>query len=289
MKKVTAIFTSDWHLRDDQPPCRTDDFEKAQWGKVAFIASLQKECQCPVFHAGDLFHHWKPSPYLLSKTIQHLPDQFFSIYGNHDLPQHNVEMADRCGLNVLMNAGKVVVLNGNHWGVKDPVRTMPYINGYQRSFMMWHTMTYQGKIPFPGCADSPARALVRKYPDINVILTGHNHQAFTESFKNTILVNPGCITRQESDQGDFLPRVYLYYGEMNMVEPVFLPVDKGVVTTPISTVKQTERNERIDAFISRLDTDWVSSIDYEKNVLNALDGNELKHKTRQIILNAIKQ
>jgi N-acetylmuramoyl-L-alanine amidase len=41
---------------------------------------LQEKHQCPVFHAGDLFDYWKPSPWLISKAIEHLPDKFYTIY-----------------------------------------------------------------------------------------------------------------------------------------------------------------------------------------------------------------
>ena len=83
------ILTSDWHLREDQTICRTDDFWQAQWNKVKQVAAIQEKYDCPVVHAGDLYHYWKPSPNLLRETITRLPKSFFSIFGNHDLPQNN--------------------------------------------------------------------------------------------------------------------------------------------------------------------------------------------------------
>ena len=102
MKNPTAILTGDWHLREDSPTCRTDDFWTTQWEKVDFVSDLQKKYNCQVIHSGDLFNHWKPSPYLLNKTMRHIPKEFYTVYGNHDLPQHNIELADKCGINVLL-------------------------------------------------------------------------------------------------------------------------------------------------------------------------------------------
>ncbi|KKL99820.1 hypothetical protein LCGC14_1810530, partial [marine sediment metagenome] len=86
--KPDLILTSDWHLREDTPICRTDDFWSAQWNKVDQVMALQSKYDCPILHAGDLFHHWKPSPYLLSETIDHLQgSRFYTVYGQHDLPQ----------------------------------------------------------------------------------------------------------------------------------------------------------------------------------------------------------
>ena len=53
---IDAILTGDWHLREDTPICRTDDFQTAQWEKVRIISDLQKKYNCPVIHSGDLFH-----------------------------------------------------------------------------------------------------------------------------------------------------------------------------------------------------------------------------------------
>ena len=90
-KNPNLIITSDWHLRETNPICRLDDFvEETQWKKVNFISDLQKKYGCPVVHAGDLFDKWKPSPELLTKTMQHIPNDFHTIYGQHDLPNHNL-------------------------------------------------------------------------------------------------------------------------------------------------------------------------------------------------------
>ena len=68
-KTPDAILTADWHLRDDVPVCRTDDYWAAQWTKIEFIVDLANEYDCPIYNAGDIFHKWKASPYLLYHTI----------------------------------------------------------------------------------------------------------------------------------------------------------------------------------------------------------------------------
>ena len=183
-KRPDGILTADWHLREDIPTCRTDDFQKAQWTKVKFIADLQKEYDCDVYHAGDLFNHWKPSPYLLSKAIEWLPDNFYTVYGNHDLPQHNLELANKCGINTLKAADLLTVLYEAHWG-QEPKDDAAIIFGngtkFRREMLVWHTMNYQGRKPWPGCTDPSSMKLLRKYPQFDLILTGHNHKPFVET------------------------------------------------------------------------------------------------------------
>lgn len=212
-KKPDSILCSDFHLREDQPTCRTDNFPKTQWIKVDFIRNLQIEHDCPVIHAGDLFHHWKPSPYLLSETIQHLPDNFWTVYGQHDLPQHNLDLAYKCGINTLEKAEKLIILKGTHWGQSKPADQEIWsyserniIRAYsERNILVWHIMTYQGKKPWPDCVDPTATKLLRKYPEYDLIVTGDNHQSFVEEYEGRLLVNPGSITRQTAAQSDHKP------------------------------------------------------------------------------------
>ena len=105
MKKADGILCGDLHLTEDTPICRTDNFQEAQWRKLTFIKQLQEEHDCPVLCAGDLLDFWKPSPFLLSKIIEHLPKQFYTVLGNHDLPQHSLELLEKSGIYTLQMAG----------------------------------------------------------------------------------------------------------------------------------------------------------------------------------------
>ena len=116
-KRVDAILSADWHLRDTVPRCRTDDYWKAQEDKVKQIYAMGYEFGCPVFHAGDLFDHWKNSPYLINWCLNNLPEHFYTCIGNHDVPQHNIDNLEKCGLGVLETAKKIELFPGSiHWG-----------------------------------------------------------------------------------------------------------------------------------------------------------------------------
>ena len=287
-KKPDSILCGDFHLREDQPVCRMDNHEKAQWNKVDFIKTLQKKYGCPVFHSGDLFNHWKPSPHLLSKTIEHLPDQFWTIYGNHDQPQHNMELVYKCGINTLLTAGKLNLLNSTHWG-ELPIKGEYSWRVYKdRKILVWHVMTYQAKTPWPGCVDPMAGKLLRKYPEYSLILTGHNHKAFVEQYEGRLLVNPGSLTRHATDQINHKPRVYLWYAETNTVEPVYLPIEDNVISREHIEVIET-RNNRIDAFISQLDSEWEAAVSFEENLKRFFSHNEIRKSIKDIVMNSIEK
>lgn len=301
-KKPDLILCADFHLREDQPTCRTDDFWKAQWHKIDFIKQVQIKYNCPVIHAGDLFHHWKPSPYLLSETIQHLSNDFWTVYGQHDLPQHSLELAYKCGINTLKSAGLIEILPECHWGEIPKkhsfiiphsiysIKSRKDINGY--SILVWHIMTYQGKKPWPDCVDLVATKLLRKYPKYDLIVTGDNHQSFVEEYEGRLLVNPGSITRQTAAQSDHKPCVYLWYAEDYRVEPVYLPIKNDVVSREHIKYKE-QRDKRIDAFISRLDKEFkiISKDDigsFEVNLEQFQQTNQIPKSVMDIVMEAIE-
>lgn len=280
------IITSDWHLRDTTPICRVDDFETTQWKKVDFISRLQRRLKCPVIHAGDLFEKWKPSPYLLAKTIEHLPKDFYTIYGNHDLPQHNIELKNRCGVYVLEKANVLTVIDGRHWNVDYNENQWFEIEG--RKIHIAHIMTYQGKTPYPGCTDTPASGLLRKYKDFDLIITGHNHMQFVEKHNGRLLLNPGSLTRQSSNEKGWKPCVWLWSADDNSLEQVFLPVELDAVQVPERIAEKEQREERIDAFISRLNTEWGEEMDFEANIRKAIAVNDIPKSVQDIIYKAIE-
>ena len=60
------LFTSDWHLRDTAPKCRTDNFMSAQWKKLAWLANRPEV----KIVAGDIFHQWFGHPTYQNRAHQ---------------------------------------------------------------------------------------------------------------------------------------------------------------------------------------------------------------------------
>lgn len=278
-----AILTSDWHLRESQPICRTDNFWDAQWAKVDFVSELQTRYNCPVLHAGDLFHHWRPSPFLLTTAMEHLPKKFYSVYGQHDLPQHSLELARKCGMYALATSGHVKILTGAHFG------QVP--GGYEqigfRTVVVWHRLVWHTKRPWPGCPDPNAEAILEQYNICDLILTGDNHKPFIVESDGRLLVNPGSLTRQNADE-DHRPRVYLWYSKDNIVEPVYIPIVDGVVSREHIDHIQ-ERDERIEAFISLLNDNWDVGVDFLVNLEHFEKENNVRRSVIVIIRKAIEK
>ncbi len=288
-----AILTSDWHLREDQPTCRTDNYWEAQWEKVDFIVDVQRQYDCIVLHAGDLFHNWKPSPHLLSTAIEHLPNRFHTVYGQHDLPQHNMYLSYKSGMNTLLQSNSLTVLNGCHWG-EEPVNhshAWEWMNEnhqiVSKKALVWHKMVYKGKKLWPDQTDPSAKRLLTKYPQFDLIVTGDNHIPFIEEHEGRLLVNPGSLMRMTAKQEAHRPRVYLWYADTNKVVLVYIPVAEGVVTRE-HIEEKTQRDERLKAFISRLDGDCEAAVSFEENLERFAKKNQITKSVMAIVMKGIE-
>ncbi len=287
----TAILCGDIHLREDVPICRTDNYWEAQWRKVRWLSALQEEMGCPILDSGDLYNKWKPSPYLLAQTIGCMPKRFYTVAGNHDLPQHNMELLDKSGINVL-SAAKIIALHTERI-FREKLKIDP---AYYGSFpneeklndvLIWHVMTFQGRRPpWPGCTDSNATKLLKKYPNYKLILTGHNHKPFVEEYKGRLLVNPGSMMRMSADQAEHKPRVYLWHAESNTVEPVYYPIEEDVVSREHLDLVE-HREERMDSFISRLNLDTELGLSFQHNMEVFLHDNDIRSGVKDKIMGAI--
>ena len=248
------ILTADWHLRLDTPICRTDDYLDSVEKKLLFI----KKMKMNILHAGDLFHHWKPSPELLVWTMRHIPENILLVAGNHDLPQHNAELIDKCGVGVLYESRKIeltrmcdlfqnnsedVIISASWWNDDLPEISKHFTDYKCVKIALLHKMTWHKDLPYPGCDADSAKKLMRKLKNFDLIVTGDNHKTFVVEKDGQILVNPGSLTRMTSEQSEHRPCVFVYDTEKKSLEQVFLPITEDAVTRVYGN-KQSQRQSK---------------------------------------------
>jgi DNA repair exonuclease SbcCD nuclease subunit len=284
-QRVDLILTADWHIREDSPLCREpDEFWASQERKVRKVRKLQKKYKCPVLHSGDLFHHWKPSPYLLSWCFLNLPDQFYTIYGQHDLPQHNYELRTKSGIYALEKGGKLTTYEGGSWG-RAPITCFLSM---ERKATMIHRFVWDGKkVPWPNCEEITSTELLKECPEYDLIVTGDHHKPFTTKYDGRLLVNPGCLTRQDASYKAHRPRVYLYNAEINTAEAHFLDVEESVISRD-HLERAKKRETRISAFVSSLSEEWESANSFESNLDRFIKENKQRKPILDIIYKSIE-
>jgi DNA repair exonuclease SbcCD nuclease subunit len=283
--RVDAILTADWHLMERNPVCRKDDYCHTQLEKVIQIYRLSREYGCPVLVAGDLFDRWKPSPYLLRQAINVTSGiKIFAIPGNHDLPQHVLELVDKSGIgvldasfdfNVMVNPKSFVREASRPFVVHPfPFGTLPDEN-YAKNVLkqdvvnvaLLHKFTYApGDKPVFADTTQSATRLLKACKGFDLVVVGDNHQSFVVERRGQVLVNPGSIGRLTADQESHVPKVYLWNAEENKVISCPLKCSDDVISRE-HIEKEEERDERIDKFVSTLSVDEnAMNIDFEENL-----------------------
>lgn len=306
MKKASAILTADIELRAYTPLCRTDNHWETQARKIKWLRELQQKHGCPILDAGDLFdkkYKVNPSHELLGWAMENLPQPFFTVPGNHDLPGKSIENYNNSAMAVLERAGKIhslsdkqfetdwgesgaIKLYGFPWGeeIRTPINLFnDYIN-----VALIHTMVYEKTPPFPGCEGYSAKEVLKLLPDFDLIVTGHNHQTFTCQIGNRILVNPGSLMRNDADQIDHKPCVFLWYAEDNSIEQVFVPIRNGVVSREHIEDKQA-RDNRLDAFVQKLGNTIEHGIDFIANLERATENKEIGQPVKDKVWQYVEQ
>lgn len=285
-RRPILINTSDWHLTENTPVCRTDDYMKAQWKKLDFIKDLQKELSCPVVHNGDLFDHWKPSPALISEVIDHMPKQFITVYGNHCLPQHSMELYKKSGVYTLQQAGALTTQQDGSFGYSEIGYLAELSTLAKRLIGIQHIFLYKGQIPWPDCPFESAVRFMERNSSYDLFLTGDNHTTFTVIRKGKILINPGSLMRMTGAQVDHKPCVFIYYSD-HTIEKVFLPIEEGVVSRE-HLEQVSEKNARIDAFISRIKDDAQPEFSFEDNLEQFFASNKTPSDVKQLIYTSLE-
>lgn len=297
---VSAILTSDLHLREDTPVCRTEDFQRTLQRKLDWLSELQQSHGgVPILDAGDLLHHWKSSPALLSWVMLNLPHPFITVPGNHDMPQHNLSLLRTSGLYTLAVSTSVRMLDDEFplwddelpfdiyaipWGVKTLHPDCPKPRKHRKKVLLYHGLTYVGSEPYPGAEKEGllASRLLERFLQFDLIVSGHYHSGFCCSSEDgkRLLVNPGGIARMTADEIDRQPYVYLWDAERNVAEPVAVPIEQGVIRRD-HIERQEERNERMDAFLSRMSQDVEIQLSFQENLRRYMAQNDISKTVRE--------
>ena len=296
------LLTADWHVRDNQPSCRTDDFQEAMWRKVDWVVDTAVALSVDaVLHAGDLFDRARPiqSQALeigLIGRLEKLQEltggaDFWIVPGNHDLVYRTMSEIDRSSLGVLIRSGFVrnlhdsmakfdnVVVIGAGWEMKLDC-------GPNDDVMVGviHEMICHGEAPMVKTW-SEAEAVLRSLKGFDVILTGHNHKQFCVEKDGRWLVNPGTLLRSSVSEMDHEPAVYLFDSEKGEMERIPVPIEFGVVSREMKD-RVEERNERLDAFVESMKTDYDVGLSFEKNLEVFLETHKVSARAQALVWEA---
>lgn len=304
-RKADAILCADIHLSPQVPKCRDEEeYLPAMFRKLKFIRDLQAQHGgIPVLCAGDVTDRWyleKGVQWFVTQVIQ-VMDNWIAVPGQHDLPQHSLELYDKSWLATLEEAHCLEVMEGDDkelcvsgtftnlqsfpWGV-EPVEATKE-EGLHIALI--HRMVYQGKPPYPGAEKDggTAKALLRKMKGFDLVVSGDNHDTFVEELNGRLLVNPGSMMRTSAKQVNHAPSVFLWYARDNTVERVVLPYDRHAVSR--EHLDRTEAHDsRMQTFVEKLEGEVDLSIGFKENVMERLKESDISKETKDIVMEVVE-
>ncbi|MFA5397362.1 MAG: metallophosphoesterase [Methanogenium sp.] len=296
MKKPLFITTADMHLRVTNPAERIDNYQESMINKLVQIKILQQELDVPVLDSGDVFNGWKSTPATECMAFDYLPQNFYTIPGNHEIPFHNMNYLDESSLMVLSKASRISIKSMFSDLGKFMLCAVPYgmdfefpddidLDGKGHLVLITHLMVTKEKdARFDHIT---AKNMLKKYPKFSVILTGHNHQTFVEEYDDRLLINNGSLMRSSIDQLDHKPCIHIVYDDLSW-ERSYLdvaPVDKVFNLAHVEMKKKSE--EKIENFVSKLKNEYEVGVSFADNIKNYLASNKIRDGVKEVITRAI--
>lgn len=296
MSRVVAILCSDIHLSHSAPACRADEpnWYDAMARGLDELSNLQKEYQCPVIFAGDLFDRWQSPPELINFAMNHLPDRFYAIPGQHDLPNHSMDMIHRSAYQTLVEAGKITNLSRST--IQDSLAIYPFpwgrevspIEGKSSNFI--HLAVVHAFIWKKRSGYDPEDKSLWKWKDrlkgFDVAVFGDNHQwfyhEFTEGDKNLRILNCGTFFRRKSDEIDCRPKVGLLKTDKS-IQFHFMDIESDKIAK--TSDSSSRDKDRSSSFIEELRSLGEDSLDFRKAVNLAIS--DVDGRVREMVLEAV--
>jgi len=287
------IIVSDLHIRDKIPEYRTESFINDMFDKVKQIKELEEEEQCRVLCAGDVFDRWKTSTELISRLIDVFPYYFYSIYGQHDLPNHNKELLHKSAFGFMMKLGYI----SNPEKIKNvSIKTFPYGEELPKRYdgkeqiIIAHILTWKDKEPFPDAKGNNAQMMFKRFPKAELIVTGDNHQQFVvTNEKGQVLINPGSMLRTSKSQIDFKPAMFIYDFDSKEVEIVPFELNKNAFREEAIETKELKEVELMN-FVENIDNpDLELELNFESNLKQFMYANNIKDKVKSKVYELLEE
>jgi hypothetical protein len=195
------------------------------------------EHDADVVIAGDICHRATGWPsWMFSRviaTFNAYKVQIDIIPGQHDLPYHQLFQMRRSNLGVLIEAGVVRYIPDYTWrydGFPWGVDIVPSEDNNEIAVAHMMVLKDRKSELWPGQIKETdagtAEALLRKFPQYKLIVTGDNHQPFAVQFRGRWLVNPGSMTRQRITE-THEPSFYYYHD--GKVDRVTIPHEDNLI------------------------------------------------------------
>lgn len=296
-EKAIAIFCSDIHLCLTPPVYRSkepDWFAAMQRPLDELKDIQQRNGNCPIFCAGDIFDRWNSPPELINWAMRHLPFMY-AIPGQHDLPDHDISQIQRSAYQTLMSAEVIahdfnnlpgcLMVTGFSYGSNITPSLIKKDDHYFRIAII-HQYNW-----IPGCSYFEVRGkeipgLVtnnrHEFKGYDIVVSGDNHIPFIAKKGNTTFVNCGAMMQRKSDDG-FAPSVWLLW-KSGVITRHMLDTSQDVCLETVDEQSiETNRLAGLSEMMQELEHLGKSSLDFAEALKHFLDKGKYNNHIKAIL------
>lgn len=298
---MKIIFTSDWHLLNDNPVGRLDNVVDTQWDKLGFIFTYAKMNGVGlILQAGDMTdikRSWELLQ-MLSEFLTEFPSiNLLMVKGQHDSYYHDMQNKKTI-VGVLESSKLLTVLD------EDPEMCSDEIAIYGASYgenvpkvvtpealniLVIHKQILVNKI-FEGQKDyESASTFLKENPDYDLILCGDVHQRFEKRLGNRIICNTGPLLRLEATSAMMAhkPGFYVFNSDGHTsLEWVEIPSSDGSkILSRDHLERQKKKDISFESFISRVQesADETKTVSFDKNLEIVMKKNKSSQTVRSLV------
>lgn len=310
---LIAVLCSDLHLTLQAPACRKEtDWLEVQAGYLKQLKQAathkvrispqhewEKE-QVPILCAGDIFDRWNAAPELINFALEHLPDGMICVPGQHDLPNHRMDLMHRSGYGVLKRAGKIKDISGSilvpgdsefaayGFGWEEEIEPLDPNNeqrpGAVKAIIhvaVIHKYMWAVGAKYPGAPEEARlRSFEKKLRGYDVAVVGDNHLHFSAAAGECQVFNCGGFIRRKSDELERRPCVGLLYSD-GSIKTHYLNVSGDQFHN--DSKKREEAPVNMKEFIDSLEGLGEQGLDFREAVRQHLRSKDLKPSVKKLI------
>jgi DNA repair exonuclease SbcCD nuclease subunit len=289
---MKLLLTEDWHYTDKTPSCRIDDYPQTLKNKIQHILDIADQYDVDaILQPGDL----TDTPFLSYFTYRKLFSllssyPIYTIYGQHDLRYRNKGNTPLDALNDSLDSFNIVPETGIVLGNKVDLygasfeEEIPEIqNPKSFNILLIHKMIVHVALEEWEKQYDTATSFLSK-TKFDLIVSGDNHQSFVVSEKNKNLVNCGSLMRSTIEQIDHQPCFYIFDTDKRSLQKFFIPIEPWKKVFDLEKkVKEEERNEDMESFVSGLTKHKDMGLHFEDNLYAYMKKNKISKDIQNVI------
>lgn len=285
---MKGIICADLHLRSQLPRCRKDDnWILTQTNALNQIYKYAVRNECDVFAVGDIFHSHSESSIEIIQMVQKFALKlkknnlkFYILSGNHDLLYHSSENIEKSAVGILLKSDNIYHISK----YSDEVSAANFDEETENKEIIFkHILCFPDVKSLPPNVDAiTAKELLSEYNKAKWIFTGDMHKSFHYEKNGRHVVNPGCLLRQVSDMKNYENGCFCVDTENEKVEWLKI-IDSEEFVDDSYILKEKEKEERIEAFASKLKETKDISLDFISNVEKSIEQNKISDDLKSTI------